>query len=111
VKINCFIDHNYLTYRQQPYVSSRYKHQKLLVSVTMLLYAIRAILNSLPDYVGTIAAKRYRLYQKEEESKRRHSKWEQYVIAAILWLVKLITNSLEKFNMKSKRVVQKITVE
>jgi hypothetical protein len=24
-------------------------------------------------YVGTIAAKRYRLYQKEEESKRRHS--------------------------------------
>ncbi|MGC2427533.1 MAG: hypothetical protein WA421_10885 [Nitrososphaeraceae archaeon] len=64
----------------------------------------------MPDYVGTIAAKRYRLYQ-EEESKRRHSKWEQYVIAAILWLVKLITNSLEKFNMKSKRVVQKITVE
>ncbi|MGB6674818.1 MAG: hypothetical protein WBE34_20510 [Candidatus Nitrosopolaris sp.] len=35
------------------------------------------------DYVGTIAAKRYGLYLKEEERKRRHSGWMQYVIAAI----------------------------
>jgi hypothetical protein len=58
-----------------------------------------------------IAAKRFRLYMKEEERKNRHSWWMQYVIAAILWLVKLITNSLEKVNMKSKRVVEKAMVE
>ena len=63
------------------------------------------------DYVGTIAAKRYRLYLKEEERKRRRSEWTQYVIAAILWLVKFITNSLEKVNIKSKRVIKKVTVE
>jgi hypothetical protein len=51
------------------------------------------------DYVGTIAAKRYHLYLKEEERKKRHSEWTQYVIAAILWLVKLISNTLEKVNV------------
>jgi len=68
-------------------------------------------LNSLSDYVGIITEKRYRLYLKEEERKRRHSEWSQYVIAAILWLVKLISNSLEKVNIKSKRVIEKVTVE
>jgi hypothetical protein len=63
------------------------------------------------DFVGTIAAERYRLYLKEEQRKRSHSEWTQYVIAAILWLVKLIANSLEKVKIKSKRVVEKITVE
>ncbi|HYT02039.1 MAG TPA: hypothetical protein VEL70_03945 [Candidatus Acidoferrum sp.] len=63
------------------------------------------------DYVGTIAAKRYRLYLKEEERKKRHSEWTQYVIAAILWLVKLISNTLEKVNVKSKRVIEEATVE
>ena len=78
---------------------------------TRLLYSISPILNGLSDYVGTIAATRYRLYLKEEERKRRHSEWTQNVIAAILWLVKLITNSLEKVNIKSKRVIEKVTVE
>ncbi len=77
----------------------------------MFLYSIRPILNSLSDYVGTIATTRYRLYLKEEERRRRHSEWTQYVIAAMLWLVKLITNSLEKVNLKSKRVIEKVTVE
>jgi hypothetical protein len=77
----------------------------------MFLYSISPILNSLSHDVGTIAAKRYRLYLKEEDRKRRHSGWTHYVIAAILWLVKLITNSLEKVNMKSKRVIEKVTVE
>jgi septin family protein len=63
------------------------------------------------DYVGTIAAKRYHLYLKEEERKKRHSEWTQYVIAAILWLVKLISNTLEKVNVKSKRVIEEVTVE
>jgi septin family protein len=77
----------------------------------MFLYSIRLILNRLSDYVGTIAAKQYRLYLKEEERKRRHSEWTQYVIAAILWLVKLIKNSLEKVNIKSMHVIEKVTVE
>jgi hypothetical protein len=63
------------------------------------------------DYVGTIAAKRYCLYLKEEERKRRYSEWTEYVIAAILWLVKLITNSLDNVTIKSKRVIEKVTVE
>ena len=67
-------------------------------------------MNSLSDDVGTIAARRYQLYMKEDR-KRRHSEWTQYVIAAILWLVKLITNSLEKVNIKSKRVIEKVMVE
>jgi hypothetical protein len=63
------------------------------------------------DYVDTIAAERYRLYLKEEERKRRYSEWKQYIIAAILWLVKLITNSLEKVNIKNKRIIEKVAVE
>ena len=63
------------------------------------------------DYVSTIAAKRYRLYLKEEERKRRYSEWKHYVIAALLWLVKLVTSSLEKVNIKNNRSIEKITVE
>ena len=77
----------------------------------MFLYLISSIENSLDDYVGTIAAKRYRLYLKEEDRKRRHSEWTQYVIAAVLWLVKLITNSLEKVNIKIRRVIERVTVK
>jgi hypothetical protein len=62
------------------------------------------------DYMDAIAAERYRLYLKEER-KRRYSEWKQYVIAAILWLVKLIANSLEKVNIKNKRIIEKISVE
>jgi septin family protein len=72
---------------------------------------IRPILNGLSDYVGMIATNQYRLYLKEEERQRRHSEWMQYIIAAILWLVKLISNSLENVNIKSKRVIEKVTVE
>jgi hypothetical protein len=63
------------------------------------------------DNVATIAAKRYRLYLKEEGCRRRHLEWTQRVIAAILWLVKLITNSLEQVSLKSKHVTEKVTVE
>jgi hypothetical protein len=64
----------------------------------------------MPDYMDAIAAERYRLYLKEER-KRRYSEWKQYVIAAIFWLVKLIANTLEKVNIKNKRIIQKISVE
>jgi hypothetical protein len=79
--------------------------------MVLFLYSIRPIMNSLFDYVAMIATKRYRLYLKEEERKRRYSEWTQYVIAAIFSLLKLITNSLEKVNIKSKRVTEKVTVE
>jgi hypothetical protein len=59
---------------------------------------------------ATIAAKRYRLYLKEEE-RRRHFEWTQRVIAVILWLVKLITNSLGQVSLKSKHVTEKVKVE
>jgi hypothetical protein len=68
------------------------------------------IQNGLSDYVETIAAKRYRNYLKEEERKRRRSEWT-HVIAALLWLVKLITNILEKVGINSKRDIEKVTVE
>jgi len=68
-------------------------------------------LNSLSDHLDAIAAKRFRLYLKEEERKKRHSDWMKHIIAVILWLVKLITNSLEKVGIKSKPVIEKVTVE
>jgi hypothetical protein len=70
----------------------------------------QAHIENMSDYVGTIAARRYRLYLTEER-KGRHSGCMQYVIAAILWLVKLISNSLEKVKIKSKRVIEKVTIE
>jgi len=63
------------------------------------------------DDVATIAAKRYRLYLKEEERRRRHFEWTQRVIRVILWLVKLITNSLGQVSLKSKHVTEKVKVE
>jgi len=63
------------------------------------------------DDVATIAAKRYRLYLKEEERRRRHFEWTPRVIRVILWLVKFITNSLGQVSLKSKHVTEKVTVE
>ncbi|MGB7953920.1 MAG: hypothetical protein WCF23_08050 [Candidatus Nitrosopolaris sp.] len=53
------------------------------------------------DYVGTIAATRYRLYLKQEERKRTVFRADAICNAAILWLIKLIAYSLEKTNLKS----------
>jgi uncharacterized membrane protein len=67
----------------------------------------------LSDYIETIAAKRYRNYLREEERKTRRSEWTQHIIAVLLWLVKLITNILERVGIKgkSKRVIDRISVE
>jgi DNA topoisomerase VI subunit B len=67
----------------------------------------------LSDYIETIAAKRYRNYLREEERKTRRSEWTQHIIAVLLWLVKLITNILERVGIKgkSKRVIEKVIVE
>jgi hypothetical protein len=80
-------------------------------NMVLFLYPITPTSKCMSDYVGIIAEKRYRLYLKEEERKIRHSEWTQYIIAAILWLVKLITNSLEKVTIKSKWVIEKVIVE
>jgi len=67
----------------------------------------------LSDYIETIAAKRYSNYLREEERKTRRSEWTQHIIAVLLWLVKLITNILERVGIKgkSKRVIEKVIVE
>jgi hypothetical protein len=87
----------------------------LLASIGKIIKATWACVTptwkSMSDYIDTITTKRYRLYLKEEQRKERCSEWTQYVTAAILWLVKLITKSLEKVNLKSKRVIEKVTVE
>jgi len=61
--------------------------------------------------IATVASKRYRLYLREEERKRRRTTLLRYIIAAILWLVRLITNISKKLGIQKKRVIEKITVE
>ena len=63
------------------------------------------------DYVAQLAAKRYQRYLKEEEKNKKHSKWIQDIIAAILTLIKMIANALQKANIKRKRVIEKVYVE
>jgi len=61
-------------------------------------------------YIAQLTTKRYQRYLKEEK-KNRNSKWIQDIVAAILMLMKLITNALEKANVKRKRVVEKVSIE
>jgi septin family protein len=63
------------------------------------------------EYVAQIAGKRYQRYLKEEEKNKKRSKWVQDIIAAILMLIKLITNALQKANIKRKRAIEKVYVE
>jgi hypothetical protein len=68
----------------------------------------------LSDYIEPIVAKRYRNYLREEERKTRlRSEWTQHFITVLLWLLKLIDNILEKVGIKgkSKRIIEKVTVE
>ena len=63
------------------------------------------------EYVAQLAAKRYKRYLKEEEKRKRYPKWIQDIITAILMLIKLTTNALEKASIKKKRVIEKTSVE
>jgi septin family protein len=63
------------------------------------------------EYVAQLAAKRYQRYLKEEEKRKRYPNWIQDIITAILMLIKLTTNALEKASIKKKRVIEKISVE
>ena len=63
------------------------------------------------EYVAQLAAKRYQRYLKEEEKNKKQSKWVQDIIAAILTLIKLISNALQKANIKKKRVIEKVYIE
>jgi hypothetical protein len=65
-------------------------------------------------YAAKFTAKRYRTYLKEEQErkkKRRDWQWINSIIAAIFWLLKLITISLERVNSKRKTVIEKVLVE
>jgi hypothetical protein len=63
------------------------------------------------EYIAQVAAKRYRRYLREEEEKERHSQWVQSIITAILILINLVTNILQKVNIKRKRVIEKVSIE
>ena len=64
-------------------------------------------------YGANFTAKRYRTYLKQQErkKKRRDSQWINSIIAAVFWLLKLITTSLERVNIKRKTVIEKVLVE
>jgi hypothetical protein len=63
-------------------------------------------------YASKLAARRWQIYQKEQnEKKRRYSYKDQNIISAIIWLIKLIIPILEKVQIKKKRTMEKILVE
>ena len=62
-------------------------------------------------YASKLAARRWQIYQKEQNEKRRYSYKDQNIIAAIVWLIKLIIHILEKVQIKKKRTMEKILVE
>jgi hypothetical protein len=62
-------------------------------------------------YASKLAAKRWQIYQKEQNEKRRYSYNDQNIIAAIVWLIKLIISILEKVQVKKKSTIEKILVE
>jgi hypothetical protein len=62
------------------------------------------------DDVSQLTLKRYKRYLKEEK-KKKNPKWIHHIIAAILMLIKLVTNALIKADIKKKHVSEKISVE
>jgi hypothetical protein len=65
-------------------------------------------------YAAKFIAKRYRTYLKEEQAskkKRMDLQWINSIIAAILWMLKLITSGLERVNIKRKTIIEKVLVE
>jgi len=63
-------------------------------------------------YASKLAAKRWQVYLREENEKRRYSCKNQNIIAAIVWLMKLVVLILEKVHIKKKRTgKEKILVE
>lgn len=83
----------------------------MLLYLNMLLWNINLYNDA---YVAKITAKRYSIYlreEKERENKRRYLDWINRILAAIFWLLKLINGSLEKVNIKKKRVIEKVLVE
>jgi hypothetical protein len=67
--------------------------------------------NNDADYVAQVAAKRYQRYLREEEQQAMRSKWIHKIVATILMLIKLITTILQRANIKSKRLIEKVSVE
>lgn len=61
------------------------------------------------EYLSRVVSKRWKLYQREEN--QQHSKREYYFLSAILLLIRLITEFLQKARLKKKRVYEKVTVQ
>ena len=61
--------------------------------------------------MATVTSKRYRLYIKEEERKRRYATLLQFITVIVLLVVRLITNIFYKSGMQKKRIIEKIAVE
>jgi hypothetical protein len=78
-----------------------------------LYYHVSYKANLSDDTTPAIARKRYGLYLREErqEKWRSHSQWIRHFITAIICLIRLLIDILEKVNMKKKRTIERITVE
>jgi hypothetical protein len=61
------------------------------------------------EYLSRVVSKRWKLYQREEN--QQHSKRGYSFLSAILLLIKLITEFLQKVQIKKKLVYEKVTVQ
>jgi hypothetical protein len=61
------------------------------------------------EYLSGVVSRRWKLYQRKEN--QQHSKRGYYFLSAILLLIRLITEFLQKVQLKKKRVYEKVTVQ
>lgn len=53
-------------------------------------------------YASKLAAKRWQIYLREQNEKRRYSSKNRNIITAIVWLIILVSLILEKVHIKNK---------
>jgi hypothetical protein len=80
------------------------------IKLSILLYHLLHYIHELPEKdFSRIAAKHWQAYIKERNNKGAQSVWK--FIEIILQIIKWIIHSLERFGLKKRRTVQKISVE
>jgi hypothetical protein len=77
--------------------------------LSILLYHLFALYTLPEKDFSRIAAKRWQAYIKERNNKGAQSVWKY--IEIILQIIKWIIHGLERFGLKKRRTVQKISVE